>query len=77
MNDDKSDENPFSFKHFIKNKNEDLDYQDKNVPSRLPGKQAGIDEPNVQNDELPFPEVCEITGTKKKAKGINKNSIWH
>ncbi|XP_028416263.1 uncharacterized protein LOC114540188 [Dendronephthya gigantea] len=76
MCDDKNDENPFSFKHFVKHKNEDLDYQDK----RLPNKQAGTNVSNVsnvQNDELPFPEVSETTGTKKKGKGRDAKKSSH
>ncbi len=69
MSDDKTDENPFSFKHFIKNKEEgvSLDNPDVIKPGSQP-KQAGSDEPSVKNTELPFPEVGE-TGIKKRTKG--------
>ena len=72
MSDNKTDENPFSFKHFIKNKKEEvsLEYPEENKSGSRP-KQAGFDQPaNVQNNELPFPEVGETaikTRTKSKA----------
>ena len=69
MSDDKTDENPFSFKHFIKNKKEgvSLENPDENKSGCRP-KQTGSDQPYVQNSELPFPEVGE-TAIKTRTKG--------
>jgi hypothetical protein len=68
MSDDKTDENPFSFMHFVKNKKEGLDDPDVDNKSGSRPQQPRSDEVNV--NELPFPEVGE-TGVKKRTKGIN------
>ena len=71
MSDEKADENPFSFKHFIKNKKETLhlDSSDEKIPGSLLS-QTGSSEAHTKNDELPFPEVTE---TKKRTKGKYEN----
>ena len=72
MSDDNTDdhENPFSFKHFIKNKKEtqNLDSPDKNI-SVSSITQEGSKDVHVKINELPFPEVSETTA-KKRTKGI-------
>ena len=69
MSDDKTDENPFSFKHFIKKKEVvSLENAEVNKSGSRPIKQAGSDETNAQDNELPFPEVGE-TAIKKRTKG--------
>ena len=67
MSDENTDENPFSFKHFIKNKKDTVDL----VSAPEENFKSGSDVVNVKNnDELPFPEVGE-SGVKKKTKGIH------
>lgn len=74
MSDDKTDENPFSFMHFVKNKKEGLDDPDVDNKSGSRPQQPRSDEVNV--NELPFPEVGE-TGVKKRTKGKDAKKSSH
>ena len=68
MSDDRTDENPFSFKHFIKNKNETPSVDNS---AEIASRKVASDEPNnSKGNELPFPEVSEsVVLTKKRTKG--------
>lgn len=65
MSHEKHDDNPFSFKHFIKNKKESL--TDNRETSRFGSNND--DEPNVYN-QSPFPEVNGIGKKKDKGKTL-------